>query len=101
MGAITPIAGLTNPDIVTDMYLKSLKDFKPTPAKASDSEGQVKNWASPAPPKAPEGASDVASELSAYDSTEADSSAASSGSDKAESDGDWFELDTAPDHAHH
>lgn len=84
------------------MYLKSLKDFKPTPAKASDSEGQVKNWSSPAPPKAPEAASDVASELSAYESSEAESSSsAPTGSTKSESDGDWFELDTAPDHAHH
>lgn len=88
-------------DIVTDLYLKSLKDFKPTPAKDSDSEGQVKNWSSPAPPKAPETVSDVASELSAYDSTEAGSAGSASTESAKESDGDWFELDTKPDQAHH
>lgn len=88
-------------DIVTDLYLKGLKEFKPTPAKASDAEGQVKNWSAPAAPKAPEAASDVASELSAYESAEAESSSSGSKSAAKESDGDWFELDTAPDHAHH
>lgn len=83
------------------MYLKSLKEFKPTPAKANDAEGQVKNWSSPAPPKAPESASDVASELSAYESSEVESASTGSAAATKESDGDWFELDTAPDHAHH
>lgn len=85
-------------DIVTDMYLKNLKEFKPTPAKASDSEGQVKTWSAPAPPQAPESAANVDSELSQYASSEVESSASGEASQAtADSEGDWFELDTAPD----
>lgn len=88
-------------DIVTDMYLKSIKEFKPTPAKASDAEGQVKNWSAPKAPPAPETATaDLSSELSAYESADAGSTASQSSS-ASETDGDWFELDTAPDRAHH
>ena len=83
-------------DIVTDMYLKSLKEFKPTPSKASDAEGQVKAWSVPKAPSAPAVASDVSGELSAYESSEADATDAKASS-SSESDGDWFELDTAPD----
>lgn len=78
------------------MYLKSLKEFKPTPSKASDAEGQVKNWSAPKAPAAPETVSDVASELSAYDSADAETSG-SNASTSSENDGDWFELDTTPD----
>lgn len=89
---------LTNADIVTDLYLKSLREFKPTAAKASDSEGQVKSWSAPAPPQAPESASNVESELSAYESSEVESaSSGSSATASSENDGDWFELDTSPD----
>lgn len=92
------IQNLIGADIVTDLYLKSLREFKPTAAKASDAEGQVKAWSAPAPPQAPESASNVESELSAYESSEVESaSSGASSTTSSESEGDWFELDTSPD----
>lgn len=83
---------------MTDLYIKNLKEFKPTPAKANDAEGQVKNWAVPAAPKAPEAASNVESELSTYESAEVESASASGTTSAGkDNDGDWFELDTSPD----
>lgn len=83
---------------MTDLYLKSLKEFKPTPAKSSDSEGQVKTWSAPAAPPAPEAAANVASELSAYESAEVESASADgTAKSTSENEGDWFELDTSPD----
>lgn len=87
-------------DIVTDMYLKSIKEFKPTPAKASDAEGQVKNWSIPKAPAAPETTTDVSSELSAYESAETETAGSKGTASSSESDGDWFELDTTPDRTH-
>lgn len=90
-------------DIVTDLYLKQVKEYKPAPSKASDSEGQVKNWSVPAAPAAPQELGDVSSELSAYETSEAggEASGASKESAAKSDEGDWFELDTAPDHMHH
>ncbi|KAK9468236.1 ATP synthase complex subunit H-domain-containing protein [Lipomyces arxii] len=53
-------------DILTDLYLKEVKAYKPTPVKASDSVGQVKPWILPTAPTPPsvEGSSEA--EISEY-----------------------------------
>ncbi|BFZ58766.1 ATP synthase F0 subcomplex subunit H atp14 [Savitreella phatthalungensis] len=102
-------ASVARADIITDLYLKGIKEYKPRASSASDSEGQVKAWSAPAAPKSPEGVSKegVTAELDAYASaqeaadTPAGAQATHTKGAKAANDGDWFELDTTPDHAHH
>ena len=48
------------------MYLRELKNYKPTPIKAGDEKGQVKEWHAPQPPQSPEEA-DLQNDLKAYE----------------------------------
>ncbi len=81
---------------MTDLYLKGIKEYKAPATKASDSEGQVKKWSTPAAPKAPEFSGDVSSELSAYESETVGGDAAASGTGAASDEGSWFELGIFP-----
>lgn len=84
-------------DIVQDLYLKELKNYKPAPAQANDHEGQVKPWHAPAAPSVPDlGLSGVQQDLASYESqavevegsvAEVDTASARKTSD------DWFEED--------
>ncbi|KAJ7074455.1 ATP synthase complex subunit H-domain-containing protein [Mycena amicta] len=65
-------------DIVQDLYLKEIKSYK-APVLAKDAHvGVVKAYTMPPTPKAPALPSDLASELSAYDTSEPVTSAADS-----------------------
>ncbi|KAF8201057.1 ATP synthase complex subunit H-domain-containing protein [Mycena galopus ATCC 62051] len=57
-------------DIVQDLYLKEIKAYKAPPAAKDAHVGVVKSYSLPPTPKAPALPSDLASELSAYDSSE-------------------------------
>ncbi|RPA93014.1 hypothetical protein L873DRAFT_1778511 [Choiromyces venosus 120613-1] len=79
-------------DIVQDMYLTALKAYKPAPAKASDSEGQVKKWVAPAAPQSPEAAeASLAQELKAYEAQEVEIEGQSSEPGLEAKEEDWFE----------
>jgi F-type H+-transporting ATPase subunit h len=80
-------------DMVQDLYLRELKAYKPTPAKANDHEGHVKSWSAPAAPKVPDlGDASAESDLSSYKSavveTESSAPDASAVSKPVE---DWFD----------
>ncbi|KAF7331178.1 hypothetical protein MSAN_02436400 [Mycena sanguinolenta] len=57
-------------DIVQDLYLKEIKAYKAPPVAKDAHVGVVKSYTMPPAPKAPALPSDLASELSAYDSSE-------------------------------
>ncbi|KAJ7717565.1 ATP synthase complex subunit H-domain-containing protein [Mycena metata] len=57
-------------DIVQDLYLKEIKAYKAPPVAKDAHVGVVKAYAMPPAPKAPALPTDLASELSAYDSSE-------------------------------
>ncbi|KAJ7088568.1 ATP synthase complex subunit H-domain-containing protein [Mycena crocata] len=57
-------------DIVQDLYLKEIKAYKAPPAAKDAHVGVVKAYSLPPTPKAPALPTDLASELSAYDSSE-------------------------------
>ncbi|KAJ7260884.1 ATP synthase complex subunit H-domain-containing protein [Mycena haematopus] len=57
-------------DIVQELYLKEIKAYKPPVAAKDAHVGVVKAYTMPPTPKAPALPSDLASELSAYDSSE-------------------------------
>lgn len=48
------------------MYLKSLRDYKAPPQKASDAEGSVQKFSPPAAPKSPE-ESNLANDIKSYE----------------------------------
>ncbi|KAF2453291.1 ATP synthase complex subunit H-domain-containing protein [Lineolata rhizophorae] len=53
-------------DLVQDMYLRELKNYKPPPVKPGDAEAHVHKFSPPKPPPSPEEA-DMAAELGAYE----------------------------------
>ncbi|KAJ7737869.1 ATP synthase complex subunit H-domain-containing protein [Mycena maculata] len=57
-------------DIVQDLYLKEIKAYKAPPAAKDAHVGVVKAYTMPPTPKVPALPTDLASELSAYDSSE-------------------------------
>ncbi|KAJ7160873.1 ATP synthase complex subunit H-domain-containing protein [Mycena filopes] len=57
-------------DIVQDLYLKEIKAYKAPPTAKDAHVGVVKAYTMPPTPKAPALPTDLASELSAYDSSE-------------------------------
>ena len=65
-----PILALTHEirsaDLVQDLYLRELKNYKPTPPKASDASGNVHAFSIPKPPPSPEEI-EIASDLKAYE----------------------------------
>lgn len=84
------------------MYLRELKAYKVPAVKASDSEGHVQHFNIPKPPPSPE-ESDIASELSAYESQQVEVEGQSSEPGAASVETDWFdESELADDEpAHH
>src|ERR1700761_6519353 len=91
--SITPVLivanTLTPAELVQDMYLRELKNYKQPPIKATDSEGQVQKFAMPKPPASPE-EGDIASELQSYETQQVEvEGQSSSGAPPVEED--WFE----------
>ncbi|TGZ81462.1 hypothetical protein EX30DRAFT_340739 [Ascodesmis nigricans] len=91
-------------DIVQTIYLNALRDYKPAAEKASDSEGQVKKWAVPATPKAPESA-DAAfvSTLAEYEAAavEIEGQAETSATGEPVKEEKWFVEEEEEEVAHH
>jgi F-type H+-transporting ATPase subunit h len=81
------------------MYLRELKAYKPTPVKASDSEGHVQKFSAPKTPKSPE-ETDIANELKAYEASSVDLVGAEGSEEGAAPiDEDWFEEEEEDEHA--
>jgi len=72
------------------MYLRELKTYKPTPIKASDSEGQVHKFSVPSAPKSPEEV-DMANELKAYEAQTVELEGQAEEGAAAVPEENWFE----------
>lgn len=86
------------------IYLNALRDYKPAPEKASDSEGQVKKWAVPAAPKAPESAdAGFVSALSEYEASvaEVEGQAETGVAGETAKEEKWFAEEEEEEVAHH
>ncbi|KAF1836933.1 hypothetical protein BDW02DRAFT_519945 [Decorospora gaudefroyi] len=86
---ITPSA-VRSADLVQDMYLRELKNYKVPQVKASDAEGSVQTFSIPKAPASPE-ETDIANELKAYETQSVDVEGASGEDDAALPEQDWFE----------
>jgi len=88
-------------DLVQEMYLRELKNYKPTPVRASDAEGQVHKFRMPSTPTSPEEA-DIANELKAYEAQQVELEGQSDSGSSVSSE-NWFEEeedDEAVAHGH-
>lgn len=81
------------------MYLRELKAYKPTPIKASDSEGQVQKFALPTAPKSPEEI-DIANELKTYESQTVELEGQAEAGSSAEAEESWFVDDWEEEEPH-
>lgn len=72
------------------MYLRELKGYKPTPIKASDSEGHVQKFSAPKPPHPPE-EGDIAQDLKAYEEQQVEVEGQVASGEAAPVEEDWFE----------
>lgn len=77
-------------DLIQDMYLKSLREYKAPPQKASDAEGQVQKFTPPAAPKSPEEAN-LANDMKAYEDQVVEIEGQASAGETQEPEEDYFE----------
>ncbi|KAF9054085.1 ATP synthase complex subunit H-domain-containing protein [Panaeolus papilionaceus] len=61
---------VTRKDLVQDLYVREIKAYTPAPVAQDAHVGSVKKFSLPPAPKTPALPTDLASELSAYDSAE-------------------------------
>lgn len=88
-------------DLVQDLYLRELKNYKVPQVKASDAEGSVQTFSIPQTPASPE-ESDIASELKAYETQTVEVEGAAGEDGAALPEEDWFveEEETTASAAH-
>ncbi|KAF1947791.1 hypothetical protein EJ02DRAFT_449269 [Clathrospora elynae] len=86
---ITPSA-VRSADLVQDLYLRELKNYKVPQVKASDAESHVQKFSVPKAPASPE-ETDIANELKAYETQSVDVEGASSEDGTVLPAEDWFE----------
>lgn len=78
-------------DLVQDLYLRELKNYKVPQVQASDAEGHVQKFSVPKAPASPE-ESDIANELKSYETQSVDVEGAATSEDgSALPEEDWFE----------
>ncbi|KAF3036407.1 hypothetical protein E8E12_000956 [Didymella heteroderae] len=87
---ITPSA-VRSADLVQDLYLRELKNYKVPQVKADDAEAHVQKFSIPAPPQSPE-EPDIANELKAYETQQPDvgTEAAAEDGQVLPTEEDWF-----------
>ncbi len=71
------------------MYLRELKNYKPSPVKASDAEGHVQKFSMPKPPSPPE-ETDLANDLKTYENQQPEIEGQDAPGESAHEE-DWFE----------
>lgn len=90
-------------DLVQDLYLRELRNYKVPQVKASDSDGHVNKFKAPQAPKSPE-ESDLANDLKAYESQKVEVEGQTSDASSSAAEQDWFEepdYDDDGKDAHH
>ena len=82
-------------DLVQDLYLRELKNYKPPSVKPSDAEGHVQKFTLPKPPRSPD-ESDIANDLKAYEDQQVEIEGQDVGEESAVSDDAWWEDSMDP-----
>lgn len=79
-------------DLVQDLYIRELKNYKSPTIKPSDSEGHVQKFSPPMPPQSPE-EGDIANDLRAYENQQVEVEGQASGGEAVVTEEDWFEAE--------
>lgn len=83
------------------MYLRELKNYKPTPVKAGDEKGHVQEFKLPKAPQSPEEAN-LENDLKSYeDQVPEVEGQTASGESSSGAEQDWFEEPEEDDEAAH
>lgn len=77
-------------DMVQELYIRELKNYKVPQLKANDAEGHVQTFSIPKAPKSPE-ETDIASELKSYETQSVDVEGAVGEDGTVLPEEDWFE----------
>lgn len=79
-------------DLVQDLYLRELKNYKPSPVRPADADEHVQKFSIPPPPPPPEQI-DLAADLKAYEGqqVEVEAAAAAEAEDSSGPPDNWFE----------
>lgn len=77
-------------DLVQDLYLRELKNYKVPQVQASDAEGHVQKFSVPKAPASPE-ESDIANDLKSYETQAVDVEGAAGEDGTVLPEEDWFE----------
>ena len=80
----------TAADLVQDLYLRELKNYKVPQVKPTDAEGHVQTFSVPKAPSSPE-ETDIANELKAYETQTVEVKGAVTEGGAALPEEDWFE----------
>ncbi|ODV85455.1 hypothetical protein CANARDRAFT_22988 [[Candida] arabinofermentans NRRL YB-2248] len=90
-------------NLISDLYVKELKAFKPTPISAASAESATKPWKAPVAAKIPALEAEGADALAEYDSAPVEVlDASADGSVVAEyKPDDWFVFEEEEEVAHH
>ncbi|EIW68742.1 hypothetical protein TREMEDRAFT_63203 [Tremella mesenterica DSM 1558] len=64
------VSAMGRKDLLQDLYVSQLKNYKPAPQAQDAHVGLVRNYTAPSPPQAPALPTDLASELAKFDSEE-------------------------------
>lgn len=75
-------------DLVQDLYLKELKNYKPPTVKATNADSHVQKFSPPPPPQSPE-ESDIANDLKAYEEQQVEVEGQAAPGEE-ETDENWF-----------
>ncbi|KAL8945020.1 MAG: hypothetical protein Q9216_000004 [Gyalolechia sp. 2 TL-2023] len=77
-------------DLVQDLYLKEIRNYKAPPLKASDSEGHVQKFSMPRPPQSPEDG-DIARDLKDYEEQQVELEGQAAAGEGGAPEENWFE----------
>ncbi|KAL9006342.1 MAG: hypothetical protein Q9188_000878 [Gyalolechia gomerana] len=77
-------------DLVQDLYLKEIRNYKAPPLKASDPEGHVQKFSAPKPPQSPEDG-DIAQDLKDYEDQQVELEGQAATGDGGAPEENWFE----------
>ncbi|KAL9598378.1 MAG: hypothetical protein Q9219_004540 [cf. Caloplaca sp. 3 TL-2023] len=77
-------------DLVQDLYLKEIRNYRAPALKASDAEGHVQRFSAPKPPQSPD-EGDIAQELKDYENQQVELEGQATTGEVGSSEGDWFE----------
>ncbi|ODQ68245.1 hypothetical protein NADFUDRAFT_48895 [Nadsonia fulvescens var. elongata DSM 6958] len=90
-------SSVVRPNAISDIYIREVKGFKPTPATAADAEAGTKPWAAPAAPAAPSVEAEGVDALASYEQSAVETESGSSTGAKEE---EWF-VEEVEEEEHH